>query len=121
MLKLGISRNDFLFRDLGYENSNPPTGLQASYSSFWARRVLAALAALGQRQGSVSVAQLSEQAALHTDDVFETLQSLKLLQFCGGQHAIKAHPEVSSKCVPGFLLRNVSPTTRAGNYNELPV
>lgn len=57
------------------------------------------LVALAAHRGSVSIAQLSERAALHADDVLETLQALGLLHFRKGQHTIKAHPDVIRKCV----------------------
>lgn len=56
---------------------------QASYGSFWARRVLAALVV---HRGSVSIVQLSEQSALHVNDVLETLQAIFLEDFSNNDY-----------------------------------
>ncbi|KAL6778168.1 hypothetical protein ACKKBG_A17185 [Auxenochlorella protothecoides x Auxenochlorella symbiontica] len=62
-----------------------------SYRGYWTRVLLTLLR---EREGSVSIKELSDLTAFKTDDIISTLQHLSLIQYQKGQHVICAAPHV---------------------------
>lgn len=61
-----------------------------SYRSFWTRVVLELLR---EYRGNISIKDISARAALRSEDVIQTLQSLQLMKWWKGQHIISANPK----------------------------
>jgi histone acetyltransferase MYST1 len=52
------------------------------------------LQVLQERDGTISIKELSDITAIKTDDIISTLQHLNLIQYQKGQHVICAAPSV---------------------------
>lgn len=64
---------------------------RVSYHSYWTRILLNFLR---DHEGTISIKDLSEMAAMKTDDVIATLQQLNLIQYQKGQHVVCAAPHL---------------------------
>jgi hypothetical protein len=62
---------------------------RVSYRSYWTRVLMPVLK---ERQGSVSIKELSELTCIKPDDIIYTLQHLGLVQYQKGQHVLVAAP-----------------------------
>ncbi|KAK2079808.1 nucleoside triphosphate pyrophosphohydrolase ham1 [Prototheca wickerhamii] len=62
-----------------------------SYRGYWTRVLLTLLK---DREGSISIKELSDLTAFKTDDIISTLQHLNLIQYQKGQHVLCAAPHV---------------------------
>jgi histone acetyltransferase MYST1 len=64
---------------------------RVSYRSYWTRVLMPVLK---ERQGSVSIKELSELTCIKPDDIIYTLQYLGLVQYQKGQHVLVAAPKL---------------------------
>jgi hypothetical protein len=64
---------------------------RVSYVSYWTRVLMPVLK---EREGSVSIKELSELTCIKPDDIIHTLQTLGLIQYQKGQHVLLAPPAV---------------------------
>ncbi len=62
-----------------------------SYRSYWTRVLMPVLK---EREGSMSIRELSELTCIKPDDIVYTLQHLGLIQQHKGQHVIVAAPKL---------------------------
>ncbi|CAA6658782.1 unnamed protein product [Spirodela intermedia] len=62
-----------------------------SYRGYWTRVLLDILK---KHKSNISIKELSDMTAIKADDILSTLQSLDLIQYRKGQHAICADPKV---------------------------
>lgn len=62
-----------------------------SYRGYWTRVLLSLLK---EREGSISIKELSDLTMFKTDDIISTLQHLNLIQYQKGQHVICAAPHL---------------------------
>ena len=82
--------------DLGY----------VSYRGYWTR---ALLTILKDREGSISIKDLTEMTMIHSDDIISTLQHLNMIRYIKGQHVICAAPHAIESHLkacgsPGLLV-----------------
>lgn len=64
---------------------------RVSYRSYWTRVLMPVLK---ERQGSISIKELSELTCIKPDDIIYTLQHLGLIQYQKGQHVLVAAPKL---------------------------
>ncbi|KAF9605185.1 hypothetical protein IFM89_014298 [Coptis chinensis] len=62
-----------------------------SYRGYWTRVLLDILK---KHKSNISIKELSDMTAIKAEDILTTLQSLELIQYRKGQHAICADPKV---------------------------
>eukprot|EP00878_Enallax_costatus_P002084 GHUV01002251.1.p1 GENE.GHUV01002251.1~~GHUV01002251.1.p1 ORF type:complete len:434 (+),score=154.19 GHUV01002251.1:93-1304(+) len=64
---------------------------RVSYRSYWTRVLMPVLK---EREGTVSIKELSELTCIKPDDIIYTLQYLGLIQYQKGQHVLVAAPKL---------------------------
>lgn len=64
---------------------------RVSYRSYWTRVLMPVLK---EREGTLSIKELSELTCIKPDDIIYTLQYLGLVQYQKGQHALVAAPKL---------------------------
>ncbi len=69
---------------------------------------------LQEREGSISIKELSDITAIKTDDIISTLQHLNLIQYQKGQHVICAAPSVIERHLKAAGSPGLQVTHRAG-------
>lgn len=69
---------------------------RVSYISYWTRVLMPVLK---EREGTVSIKELSELTCIKPDDIIMTLQQLGLIQYQKGQHVLVAPPKVLDQCL----------------------
>lgn len=77
-----------------------------SYRGYWTRTLLSILK---NREGSISIAELSNETKITPDDIISTFQHLDMIQYVNGQHVICAAPDVIEDHIkksgsPGLLV-----------------
>lgn len=64
---------------------------RVSYRSYWTRVLMPVLK---ERDGTLSIKELSELTCIKPDDIIYTLQHLGLIQYQKGQHVLVAAPKL---------------------------
>ena len=77
-----------------------------SYRGYWTRTLLSILK---EREGSISIKELSDMTMIMPEDIISTLQHLKMIQYIKGQHVICAAPHAIENHLkacgsPGLLV-----------------
>lgn len=69
---------------------------RVSYRSYWTRVLMPVLR---EREGTVSIKELSELTCIKPDDIIYTLQYLGLIQYQKGQHVLVTPPDKLDQCL----------------------